>query len=102
MRLQILIAPDKFKGTLTAQQAADAIARGWRTARPQDGLDLLPISDGGDGFGEIISQLLGAQRETVKTVDAAHRPMEATWWWHEPTRTAILESASVIGLAMLP
>lgn len=102
MPFKILIAPDKFKGTLTAQHAAEAIARGWRGARPQDELELLPMSDGGDGFGEIISQLLGAMPQTVKTVDAVHRPIEAVWWWHEPTRTAIIESALVIGLAMLP
>jgi glycerate kinase len=102
MPRKILIAPDKFKGTLTAQQAADAIARGWRGARPQDELELLPMSDGGDGFGEIISQLLGATPQTVKTVDAAHRPLEAIWWWHAGNRIAIVESANVIGLAMLP
>jgi len=102
MPLKILIAPDKFKGTLTAQQAAEAIARGWRSVRPTDELELLPMSDGGDGFGEIISHLLGAVPQTVKTVDAAHRPIEAVWWWHEPTRTAVIESALVIGLAMLP
>jgi len=102
MPLKILIAPDKFKGTLTAQQAAEAIARGWRGARPQDELELLPMSDGGDGFGEIISDLLGAAPQMVKTVDAAHRALEAVWWWHEGSRTAIVESANVIGLAMLP
>ncbi len=102
MPLKILIAPDKFKGTLTAAQAAEAIARGWRSVRPQDELTLLPMSDGGDGFGEIISQLLGASPQTVKSVDAAQLPIDATWWWHEPTRTAIIESAVVIGLAMLP
>jgi glycerate kinase len=102
MPLKILIAPDKFKGTLTASEAASAIAQGWRTARPQDDLDLLPMSDGGDGFGEILSQLLGAQLQSVKTIDAAHRPADVPWWWHPPTRTAIVEAARIIGLAMLP
>ena len=51
MPLNVLIVPDKFKGTLTAQAAATAIARGWRRAHPQDRLELLPMSDGGDGFG---------------------------------------------------
>ncbi len=102
MPLKILVTPDKFKGTLTALQAAEAIARGWRGVRPQDELELLPMSDGGDGFGEIISHLLGAAPQVVKTMDAAHRPIEAVWWWHEQTRTAIIESALVIGLAMLP
>src|SRR5690349_9165194 len=98
MPLKILIAPDKFKGTLTAPQAAEAIARGWRSARPQDELELLPMSDGGDGFGDIISRLIGAVPMTIKTVDAAHRPLETSWGWHEATQTAIVESAQVIGL----
>lgn len=102
MALKILFIPDKFKGTLTARQAAEAMARGWRQARPQDSLELLPMSDGGDGFGELVSELLGAETQTIKTVDAAHRPCEATWWWHEASRTAVVESARVIGLAQLP
>ena len=102
MPMRILIAPDKFKGTLTAHAAAEAMARGWRAARPADSLTLLPMSDGGDGFGEIISAALGAETQTVKTVDAAHRPLEATWWWHSATRTAIIEAARVNGLAQLP
>ena len=102
MPLRVLVAPDKFKGTLTAYEAAEAIAHGWRNARPQDELVLLPISDGGDGFGEIISGLLRAEPQSVKTVDAAHRPSTATWWWDTSSRTAIIESARVIGLAQLP
>jgi len=99
---RVLIVPDKFKGTLTARQAAEAIGRGWTAARPDDSIELLPMSDGGDGFGEILGELLGAEPITTNTVDAAHRPIEAVWRWHEPTRTAIIESAGVIGLAMLP
>lgn len=100
--MHVLIVPDKFKGTLTAAAAAEAIARGWRKTRPEDHLDLLPMSDGGDGFGEVISAQIGARPQTVRTVDAAHRPCKATWWWEPKTRTAIVESAKVVGLAMLP
>jgi glycerate kinase len=100
--MRVLIAPDKFKGTLTARQAAKAIARGWRKARPADKLTLLPISDGGDGFGAVMGEALQAKPQRIKTVDAAHRPIKATWWWQPGTRTAIIESANVIGLAMLP
>ncbi|HEY5909346.1 MAG TPA: glycerate kinase [Verrucomicrobiae bacterium] len=102
MPLKILIAPDKFKGTLSAPEAAEAVARGWRRARPGDALELLPMSDGGDGFGEAMRQLLGARAQIVKTVDAAQRPIAAKWWWDPAARTAIIESAAVIGLAMLP
>ena len=66
MPLKILVIPDKFKGTLTAGAAAEAIARGWRKARPLDALDLLPMCDGGDGFGEVMSALLAAKTQIVK------------------------------------
>ena len=102
MSLRVLIVPDKFKGTLTALAAAQAIAAGWRKARRPDTLTLLPMSDGGDGFGAILSGLLQARVQTTKTVDAAGRPLAARWWWEATGRTAIIESASVIGLAQLP
>jgi len=100
--MKVLIIPDKFKGTLTASQAAAAISAGWKQSRPSDEIEILPMSDGGDGFGELMSQLLGAIPQTAKTVDAAHRPCDALWWWHGKTKTAIVESARVIGLAQLP
>ena len=102
MSLRVLVAPDKFKGTLTAQQAAGAIVNGWWSARPQDEMEMLPMSDGGDGFGEFLANLLEATEQTTATVDAANRPVGAKWWWHAETRTAIIEAAQVVGLAMLP
>jgi len=102
MPLNVLIVPDKFKGTLTAQAAADLIARGWRQARPQDNLELLPMSDGGDGFGEVLGRLLAVEEQTMATLDAAGRPLWAKWWWDPGSRTAIIESARIIGLALLP
>jgi glycerate 2-kinase len=102
MNLNVLIAPDKFKGTLTAQVAADAMARGWRQVRPADHIMLFPISDGGDGFGELVGASLGARIETVRTVDAAHNPCTAEWWWEPKSYTAIIEAARVNGLARLP
>ena len=63
---------------------------------------MLPISDGGDGFGRLISRHLNAKPQTIKTVDAPHRPCTAKWWWQAKTETAIIESAEVIGLARLP
>jgi glycerate 2-kinase len=102
MPLKVLIAPDKFKGTLTARQAARAIARGWRRVRPRDSVCQLPVTDGGDGFGEIMSALLAARMQSVRTCDAARRPVTARWWYESGTRTAVVESARAIGLAMLP
>ncbi|MBI3879996.1 MAG: glycerate kinase [Verrucomicrobia bacterium] len=100
--MRVLIIPDKFKGTLTATQAARAIARGWRRARPDDELELFPMSDGGDGFGKLLGAALGARRITTATVDAAHRDCRAAWWWDAKSKTAVIETARIIGLAMLP
>lgn len=102
MPLQVLIAPDKFKGTLTAHQAAGALAAGWGRARPADRLQRLPITDGGDGFGAVLGAACVAEERTVETVDAAHRPVRSQWWWQPERRLAILESAQTIGLAQLP
>ena len=102
MPRRILIVPDKFKGTLTAHAAAQAIAQGWREVHPADALELLPMSDGGDGFGEVLAGLLSVTARTVDTVDAAGRPCAAARWWDAAQRTAIIESARVVGLALLP
>jgi len=102
MPLKILVAPDKFKGTMTASEAAEAIAEGWAQGRPDDDVQLLPVTDGGDGFGEVMSTLWSAKERKMQSVDAAHRRIRARWWWEGKERTAIIESASVIGLAQLP
>jgi glycerate kinase len=100
--MRLLVVPDKFKGTLTAHQAAAAIAEGWRRARPGDRIETIPMSDGGDGFGEIIGELIEAAPRDAHTVNAAGEPVSAPWWWSAQTNTAIVESARAIGLAMLP
>ncbi|MCX7872635.1 MAG: glycerate kinase [Verrucomicrobiae bacterium] len=100
--LKVLIAPDKFKGTLTATEAAMAIKKGWKRARPHDDVAILPASDGGDGFGEVMSRLLNCKGLIVKSVNAAHEECLARCWINKTKSIAIVESARVIGLAMLP
>ena len=59
--MRVLVAPDKFAGTLTAVQAADAIAAGWRAALAVDEVDLAPMSDGGPGFVDVLHASLGGE-----------------------------------------
>ena len=70
--MRILVAPDKFRGTLTARQAAEAVATGWRRTRPDDRLDLAPMADGGEGTmaalvdalqGEVVRVAVSGPRE---------------------------------------
>src|SRR5437870_5938171 len=60
------------------------------------------MSDGDDGFGEDLVRLLKLEERTIATLDPAHAPLQAKWWWDPKTRTAIIESAGIIGLALLP
>src|SRR4051794_35163743 len=57
--MRVLFAPDKFAGTLTSRQAAEAMAEGWRTTAPWDDVELLPMSDGGPGFVDVVHSALG-------------------------------------------
>ena len=100
MARRVLIAPDKFKGTLSALEAAQAIATGWRQARPEDTLILQPISDGGDGFGVLLAEALNGKLTSCEASNAAGQMIIATYWL-TPDQTALIESANVIGLAML-
>jgi glycerate 2-kinase len=67
-RMRILVAPDKFAGTLSAVEAAEAIAEGWRRQAPDDEIDLAPMSDGGPGFVDVLHATLGGEL-LVTTVD---------------------------------
>ncbi|WP_322919559.1 glycerate kinase family protein [Nocardioides renjunii] len=69
--MRVLIAPDKFAGTLTAVQAAEAIAAGWRRQSPHDDLDLAPMADGGPGFVDVLHAALGGELSAV-TVSGPH------------------------------
>jgi hypothetical protein len=62
LSMHVLIAPDKFKGSLTAAQAAAALAKGWREGWPVDKplkIECLPVADGGEGTAEAIHDAFG-------------------------------------------
>lgn len=59
--MRVVIAPDKFAGTLTAVEAAEAIAEGWRRRAPEDELELVPMADGGPGFVDVLHASLGGE-----------------------------------------
>ncbi len=98
--MRVLIAPDGFGGTLSPVEAAEAIAAGWRTAAPDDDLDLAPLSDGGPGFVEVLAAARpGAIRRAVRVQDALGRPVRAELLLDGAT--AYVESASACGLHLL-
>jgi glycerate kinase len=98
--MRVLVAPDKFAGTLTAVEAAEAIATGWRRRAPGDELDLAPMADGGPGFVDVLHEALGGELLAV-TVRGPHgEPTPATLLVHEQHGrvTAYVETAQACGL----
>ena len=76
--LRVLIAPDCYGDSLTAVQAAQAIADGWRRARPQDELTLAPQSDGGPGFVDVLAGRVG-ERRTLRVRGPLTDEVDADW-----------------------
>jgi len=101
--VRVLIAPDCFSGTLSAAQAAEAIADGWRRTAPDDDLTLLPLSDGGPGFFDVLSRALVGETVSVTVADPLGRPVPAAILMVDvgATRTAYIESAQACGLHLL-
>ena len=101
--MHVIFAPDCYTGTLTAGQAAEAMAAGWRTAAPHDRLTPLPLSDGGPGFLDVLSANLVGELHPVVTSDPLGRATPAAVFLttHEGVPTAYIESAQAIGLHLL-
>ncbi|HET7529960.1 MAG TPA: glycerate kinase [Mycobacteriales bacterium] len=75
--MRVVVAPDSFGGTLSAVEAAAALADGWREAAPSAELDVVPMSDGGPGFVDVLASALGVPPRVVDTVDPLRRPVRA-------------------------
>lgn len=98
--MRILVAPQEFKGTLTAGEAAEAMAEGARHALPEATVDVVPLSDGGPGLIAVISATLGGRRQPARVMDPLGRVIE-TFWLQLDDGTAVIESAAAAGLALL-
>lgn len=98
-RVRVVVAPDGFGGTLTAVEAAEAIRAGWEQVAPGDELVLLPLSDGGPGFVDVLSTVLDGRTVPVPTTDALGRPVVGAILL--AGTTAYVESAQANGLHLL-
>lgn len=99
---RVLIAPDKFKGTLSSEAAARAIEKGVRRAWPEAETTCFVLTDGGEGFMELMVRQTGGRLRAIRTVDAALRPCRAEWGVLGNGRTAIIGLTSASGIAQLP
>ena len=96
--MRILIAPDKFKGSLSAVEAARAIERGFRAAIPDATTVLAPIADGGEGFAEAMCVALGGVWIERKALDPIGREVACRYAWIGERKLAAIEMAEASGL----
>ncbi len=101
--MKIVIAPDKFAGTLTAEEASRAIATGWGRGRPEDSLVRLPLADGGEGTIEVLADSIdGAEMIDLHVSDqfgnTPDSPRRAIRLQNE---TVVIEVASCCGISQV-
>ena len=98
--MQVLVAPDCYGDSLSAVEAAAAIATGWTRSRPGDRFIVAPQSDGGPGFVEVLASRLGETRR-VRVCGPLDTTVDAEWVFDRASSTAYLECAQACGLALL-
>ena len=104
--LSVVVAPDSFKGTVTAADAAATIAQGWRQARAHDSVITIPLADGGEGTVAAVAAARsdGVLHRVDDLVGPDGRAVSASWLELDPgtpASTAVIEMASVSGLPMM-
>ncbi len=100
--MRVLVCPDKFRGTLTARQAGEAIERGWRRARPDDVVDVLPLADGGEGTLDVLAppEDTTTRRVTERVTGPLGDPVDAAFGLRGDT--GVIEMARASGLELVP
>ncbi len=97
--MRIVVAPDKFKGSVTAEEAAEHIAAGIREVLPSADLTLLPVADGGEGTLDA-AVTAGYTRHDLTVTGPVGEPVAAAW--AQLDDTAVVEMSLASGLAALP
>ena len=98
--MRVIVAPQEYKGTLTAEEAAAAIAEGARHAVPDAEVETMPMPDGGPGTVRAIASATGGETRSCRVQGPLGRPVDAEWAFLSGG-TAIIEMAAASGLALL-
>ena len=101
LRMKIIVAPDKFKGSLSSFEACNSIAAGIRLSCPDCTVESFPMADGGDGFAVVMKHYLQTETVYCSAVDPLGRTIPARYEWRAADKTAIIELAVASGLVLL-
>ena len=99
--MRVLIAPQEFKGSLSAVEAADAIRRGVVRVWPHAEIDTAPLADGGPGTVEALVRAGGGRISIARVDGPLGAPVDARWGRIDDGRCAVIEMASASGLTLL-
>jgi glycerate 2-kinase len=100
--MKIVVAPDSFKGSLTAVDAAEAMAAGARRVFPDAEIIRLPVGDGGEGTADALVAATGGRLERRRVQGPLGEPVEATFALLGDGETALVEMAAASGLNLIP
>lgn len=99
--MNILICPDKFKDSLTAQQVSEALEIGIKKRRPKSIIQIMPLADGGEGTLEVIKTIHGGEWVQKKVNDPLFRPINANYLWVPDQKIAYVEMSRASGIELL-
>ena len=99
--MRILIAPDKFKGTLNAREVAQNIAKGLLDVMPDAQIEIVPMADGGEGTAEAICEARGGSWLECKAHDPLGREIDARYGWIDQEKIAVMEMSEAAGMRRL-
>jgi glycerate 2-kinase len=100
--LRIVIAPDSYKGSLSAVEVAESMERGIRKVFPDAQIRKIPIADGGEGTVAALTASTGGRTLTEIVEDPLGRSIPAEWGILGDGRTAVIETAAASGLNLVP
>ncbi|MFT3825368.1 MAG: glycerate kinase [Chitinophagaceae bacterium] len=99
--MTIVIAPDKFKGSLTSFEFCDTATAAIQAVCPDAVVQALPLADGGDGFSEVIRHYYHTVNVDCDTTDPVGNVCRAVYQWQADTATAYIETAAASGLVLI-
>lgn len=99
--MNVLIAVDKFKGSLTTFEASSIIKSAIHKVKPNYNVISFPMADGGDGFSKVLKYYLNTKTVSLNTVDPLHRKIKGHYEWDVESKTAIIELAVASGIVLL-
>src|SRR5689334_14707727 len=99
--MKVIVAPDKFKESLTSMEACNCIRTGILQADKNATIHIFPMADGGDGFSVVVKHYLKTRTLQCDAVDPLMRKIIAAYEWDDLNKTAIIELASASGLLLL-